>query len=439
MKIDNILASLKARLIRKSRTESFSDTEFRRVLEAKHTIHDDETGEDREIISKMIKIITSGSGARKNFINLVPMKSLSLEDFSFPFSNSTRISSALGLQVMPFTAAGSLELFPVIITRSGRGASGVVWYVSPDELNIPALDTTEQHSVSGKTWPAPLPFISQLATYNGSGVTMWIDEENVCSLLWQNNKPVLYRWRKLVDEHSEEKELAWYDAYCAAEELDRGGNFVVNASLDDEDDEDDEDEADDTFSGIVSESVKICPWMNDINLSRSALEGARDLERTVRLLTRVACWLLAIGVIALSAGLLRWHQVDSQVQEVRARSENYYRQTFDPQRTGRISNPVTLARDKIAEITGTSGPSHPLEEVLADLGDIFGATTSLDVRLDVIRYNSEGIDCTGTAPDMSTVLNFRKAWEERNNMAQVDNTQFVAGIGYRFDLRVRWQ
>ena len=46
---------------------------------------------------------------------------------------------------------------------------------------------------------------------------------------------------------------------------------------------------------------------------------------------------------------------------------------------------------------------------------------------------------TGTAPDMSTVLNFRKAWEDMNNMAQVDNTQFVSGIGYRFDLRVRWK
>ena len=435
----DILANIKAGLFRKSRTESFSDTEFRRILDAKHIIHDDETGEDREITTKAVKIITSGSGSSKthrNFINLVPMKSLSLEDFTFPFSNNTRISSALRLQVMPFSAAGTLELFPVTISRSGRGASGIVWYASPDELNIPALS---YETASGKNWPAPLPFISQLQAYNGSGVTMWIDEENVCSLLWQNNKPVLYRWRKLIDETSEEKELAWYDAYCSAKELDRGGNFVVNAALSGDDENVDEEDDDGAFAGIVAESVNICPWISEVNLSRSALEGARDLERTVRLLTRVACWLLVIGAIALTAGVLRWYQADSQVQEVRARSENYYRQTFDPQRTGRISNPVTLARDKIAELTGSSGPSHPIEEVLADLGEIFAGTQSMDVTLDVIRYNSEGIDCTGTAPDMSTVLNFRKAWEERNNMAQVDNTQFVAGIGYRFDLRVRWQ
>ena len=135
---------------------------------------------------------------------------------------------------------------------------------------------------------------------------------------------------------------------------------------------------------------------------------------------------------------MRWQQLTGQIMEVRTRSENYYRQTFEPQRTGRIANPVAFARDKIAELSGTGTTGHPIEEVMADLGEIFGNEQHKGVTLDVIRYNAEGFDCTGTAPDMSTVLNFRKAWEDRDNKAQVDNTQFVAGIGYRFDLRVRW-
>ncbi len=80
--------------------------------------------------------------------------------------------------------------------------------------------------------------------------------------------------------------------------------------------------------------------------------------------------------------------------------------------------------------------------MLADLGEIYresrGSGSSMDIRLDIIRYNSEGIDCTGSAPDMTTILNFRKSWEGRAQLSQVDNTQFVSGIGYRFDLRVRW-
>ena len=199
---------------------------------------------------------------------------------------------------------------------------------------------------------------------------------------------------------------------------------------------DDEDELEE-FADIVAESVKICPWINNVNLSRSAIEGARDLERSVRLLTRVAVWLLVLGGITLGAGVLRWQQTEHNIQEIRTRSANYYRQVFDPQRTGNISNPVTLARDRIAEMSGTGNVSHPLEEVLADLGEI--SAQNKGITLDTIRWNAEGIDCTGTAPDMSTVLNFRKAWEDMNNMAQVDNTQLVSGIGYRFDLRVRWQ
>ena len=149
-------------------------------------------------------------------------------------------------------------------------------------------------------------------------------------------------------------------------------------------------------------------------------------------MTRAAIWLLVLGITAISASYLRWNQLQKQVQELRTRSEKIYRENFDPSHTGRISNPVTLARDKIDSF------AHPLEEVLADIGEIFTQTQSMDITLDIIRYNAEGIDCTGTAPDMTTVLNFRKAWEGRARLAQVDNTQFVSGIGFRFDMRVRW-
>ena len=430
MNTENMLMNLRAFLLKKSGGEDFSDTEFRRTIDVTQTIQDEDTGTEQQITRKAIKLITSATGSRKKHITLVPMRSLAVEEYTFPFSNTTKIREALRLQAMPYSAAGELELFPVTLARTGREASGLVWYASPSELEIPGIPGD---SGTGKIWPAPLAFVSGLESYNGSGVTMWIDEENICSILWQENKPVLYRWRSSSGAGSEEKELAWYDAYCSAKELDRGGNFVVNAA-----DSDDDDEAGEEFAQVVAQSVKICPWIDRVNLSRRALEGARDLERSVRLLTRVSLWLLLLGGAALGGSFLRWQQLTGQIMEVRTRSENYYRQTFEPQRTGRIANPVAFARDKIAELSGTGTTGHPIEEVMADLGEIFGNEQHKGVTLDVIRYNAEGFDCTGTAPDMSTVLNFRKAWEDRDNKAQVDNTQFVAGIGYRFDLRVRW-
>ena len=277
-----------------------------------------------------------------------------------------------------------------------------------------------------------MPFVSRLQDYGGTGVTMWVDEENVCSFLWQNNKPVLYRWRKFVNDDTQEKELDWYNEYCKAREIERGGNFILNAAGDYDPEPDEE------FVEMINDSVKICSWLSSVNLSRKAIEGERDLERTVRLLTRAACWLLVLGGITLGASLLKWTKTQKQIQEVRARSENFYRQAFDPQHTGRISNPVTLARNKISEVSGSGNEGHPLEEILADMGEIFANNNGLKVTLDTIRYNGEGVDCTGSAPDMTTILNFRKAWDEFASVVQVDNTQFVAGIGYRFDLRVRW-
>ncbi len=429
MSIKNFFAE-KFKITGKKGVENFDHTEFCRVIDIKERVQD-ESGNEKTVTRRISKMITSVSGGHKNLITLVPMRSLSIEDFTFPFSASTKIREALKLQVMPFSAAGELEIFPVVLSKEGKGVNGIVWYVSPEELGV--IDDAYNPSGFGKIWPAPLPFISKLSKYNGSGVTMWLDEENICSMLWQNNRPVLSRWRKFVDETSEHKELTWYDEYCKAKEFDRGGNFVVNATGDTEDYE-----VDDIFREIITESVEICPWIADVNLSRSAVEGARDLERTLRLLTRASIWVLGIGLLFLGANFLRLLQLDNQVQQFRTRSENFYRQTFDPSHTGRIANPVTLARDKIAEASGTGGEVHSLEEVMADMGEIFAADKNMNITIDIVRYNNEGIDCTGVAPDMSTILNFRKLWENKVSLAQVDNTQFVSGIGYRFDLRVRW-
>ncbi|MBQ6665625.1 MAG: hypothetical protein IJM68_08590 [Synergistaceae bacterium] len=399
-------------------TNDYSTAEFRRVIDVMQKVVDEETGREENVKRRAVRIVTEGTG--KAVVTLVPMKSLSLEDYDFPFQNTAKIRDALRLQVMPFTAAGELEIFPVMLSKSGRGSSGIVWYVSPEELDMPSGD-------AGKIWPSPLPLISELEDYGGNGVTMWIDEENVSSILWQSRRPVMYRWKK-YSQDAESRELSFYDAYSATRELERGGNFVMNAANGDYSGED--------FSEIVSESVKICPWISDVNLSRTVLEGARDLERTLKLLTKVSIWLIVILSVVLGAELLNFLHVDDEVQKVRTRSEKYYRETFDPTRTGRIANPVNLARDRIASLTGKSEEGHPLDEVLADLGEVFGQVSG--ITIDTIRYNADGIDCVGVAPDMTTALNFRKAWEDKANLVQVDNTQFVSGIGYRFDLRVRW-
>ena len=368
------------------------------------------------------------TGIGRRAVTLVPMRSLSLDAFSFPFSNAAKVREALRLQVLPYAAAGAVEIFPVVHERVGRGASGVAWYVSPEEL---AAMPGEAGS-GGLVWPAPLPLISRVG---GTGVTLWADEENLCSLLWQGYKPVLSRWRPRVHDPeggrgaTPESELTWFDAYCKGQGLDRGESFVLDAA---------DPEAFASIGGIARESLEHCPWMRSVNLSRTALEGAMGLERSVRLLTRVACWVLLMGGLVLAGSFLRWNQLQHKTEAVRERSEALYREVFDPAHTGRIGNPVSLARDKIAALQGGVSEGRGLDSALADLGEVFAENPSLDVVVDVLRYNSDGLDFTGSAPDMSTVLTFRKAWEGRASLSQLDNTQSVSGLGYRFDLRVRW-
>ena len=402
--------------------KDYGNTEFQRVIEEEHTRRN-EMGAKEVFTERVLKLVKSGTD--KNVITLSPMRSLSLEDFEYPFQNTAKIRDALRLQVMPYSAAGDVEIFPVVLNKTGRTSSGIVWYVSPEELEMPPSKAVKH----GKIWPSPLPFVSGLKEYGGNGATIWVDEENICAILWQSNHPVLYRWRKFTEDG--EKEItSWLDRYCETRGLNRGGNFVVKAAGTSEAGED--------FSDIITESVNICSWIADVNLSRKVLEGARDLERTVRLAANISLWLVLIGGIMLGSEVLEYHHTHKEVLSVRERSEKFYRETFDPERTGRISNPVMLARDKIASLSGKGEEAHPIDEVLSDLGEIFDGFKDSKMTIDIIRYNAEGIDCTGTAPDMTTVLNFRRSWEEKAGLVQVDNTQFVSGIGYRFDIRIRW-
>ena len=379
----------------------------------------------RRVIGSELRPLWDPSEARRGApVTLVPMRSLSLDAFSFPFANATAVREALRTQITSsYASAGEVELFPVVIERVGRGVSGVVWYLPPGELSLPQDDGESE--AGGLVWPAPLPLVSKV---DGTGVTLWMDEENLCSLLWQGDRPVLSRWRPR-SRSTPEAELAWFDAYCLDRELDRGETFAFDAT---------DEEACRSFGDIARESLARLPWLASVNLSRRALEGAMGLERSVRIMTRAACWLLLMGALVLGGSLLRWGQVEGRVADVRARSEALYREAFDPAHTGRVGNPVALARDKIAALQGGSSEARSLGDVLADLGAIFTEDPSLDITVDVLRYYAEGLDCAGLAPDMSTVLTFRRAWEGRSAQSQLSNTQSVPGVGYRFDLRVKW-
>jgi hypothetical protein len=356
----------------------------------------------------------------KHTVTLAPLKSVAIFPFAFPFNNVLRIREALKLQVLPYASGGEMELFPSLLDKTSRSSSGVAWFVPSAELERVEAPT----QVENRVWPAPLSLVSQV---EGEGATFWLDEENICSILWRGGVPVLYRW-KSRERASGESERAWYEAYCKSREEELRETFFLDATQPEVS----------RLPEIVKKSLDLYPWIGEVNLSRSALDSALVLERTVNALSRVASWLLIMGLFVLGGNVLRYYEPRQNLNELRDRSSELYRSTFDPSRTGRISDPLGLALSRMAELKGGSSEGRLINETLTDLGAIFEQYPSIDVTLDFARYNLEGVDYTGSAPDMETAQEFRRAWAERASTAQLGNLQNAPGVGYRFDLNVRW-
>ncbi|MDR1979881.1 MAG: hypothetical protein LBQ42_14195 [Synergistaceae bacterium] len=365
----------------------------------------------------------------RHTVSMTPLKSVAISPFSFPFNNVLRIREALKLQVLPYAAGGGMELFPSLLDKTPRGSGGVAWFVPSGELENMTAPLAQ---VENRVWPAPLPLVSKV---EGEGATFWLDEDNICSMLWRGGSPVLYRWKpreRAAEGRASftlESERSWYEAYCKSKGEDVGEVFALDATQPSELGE---------LPEIVKKSLELYPWIGDVNLSRRAFDDALVLERAVSSLARVASWLLIMGLFVLGGNALRYYEARRSVDDLRDRSSELYRSTFEPSRTGRIPDPLGLALSKVAELRGGSTEGRLINEAFAELGAIFEQYPSMDVTLDSARYNLEGVDYTGSAPDMETAQEFRRAWAERAETAQLANLQNAPGVGYRFDLSVKW-
>ncbi len=353
---------------------------------------------------------------------MAPLKSVAISTFSFPFNNFLRVREALKLQTLPYAAAGGMELFPSVFEKNARNSRGIVWYVPAAELESV---TPPLSNVENRVWPAPMPLVSKIG---GEGVTLWTDEQNICSMLWRSGEPILYRWKPRA-KTSEEAERTWFEAYCRSKGEEIGEFFALNATLPSEAA---------LLPGIIKESLARYPWLAEVNLSRSALDTALILERIVHFGTRVAGWLLILGLLVAGGSGLRYYEGQRNIDLLRDRSSNLYREVFDASRPGRISNPLGLARTKLEERQGKSSGGKLINEVFTDLGTILEQNPSMDVTLDSVRYNLDGVDYTGSAPDVATIQSFQKAWGEKATSAQLGNLASSPGVGFRFDLSVRW-
>jgi len=372
---------------------------------------------------KLGKISSASSKRVKYNISLAAFKSVAIMPFAFPFNNISRAREALKLQTLPYATAGKMELFPVVIKKTPRSCSGVALHLPASELeNFPTPSPQAENVV----WPAPLPLAAKVG---GEGITFWVDEDNICSMLWRDGVPAFYRWKSRADT-TIEAEYAWYERYCKSKGEEFGDVFTLDATNPSQMAE---------FQDIAKESMALFPWIGGVNMSRRALDSAVVLERTVNSLSKVACWFLIIGLLFLTGNALRLYEARRNTNQLRTRTVELYRSVFEPNRVGSIPDPIGLARFHVHNARGDFSEGRSITEMFYDLGEIFEQNPDMGITVDVARYDSNGVIYTGTAPDMETVHRFRGAWAERVYSANIGNLSIVpGGSGYRFDLSVRW-
>ena len=101
------------------------------------------------------------SGKKGQPVFLVPFRSLSLQHFSYPFSDISQIRNALELKVRPFSPASNpLQVLPTITSRSGKETNGISWFISGNELD--ALEQEIEPFPSQRLiWPSALPLAAE--------------------------------------------------------------------------------------------------------------------------------------------------------------------------------------------------------------------------------------------------------------------------------------
>lgn len=358
--------------------------------------------------------------AVRQSVYLVPFKMLSVSNFKFPFSSVARIREALRIQTVSYSSTDTIQIFPITTVKTSKEASGFTCFL-PD-AEIAAVESLVGGS-RAQPILIPAPFVLASAV-SGNGGTIWGDEENICSVIWTNGTPELYRW-KARKSQGLEGEAEWLRKYCEAKERSECEIYTFDTASDYE-----------KLPEIIKKSFTDVAWLKDVNLSRSAINSAMIIEKFAKGIARAAMWLMIVGAIFTGGSWLKYESSMRSVTEFREKSERLYRDVFGSE--GRIVDPVSQARARINTLRGSNSGGKTIAAVLSDLS-VPMKNASMDITLDSLRFNTDGADLTGSALDMATIQSFRSSLIDLGGLVQLGDVQQVPGGGFRFNFTLRWQ
>ena len=354
---------------------------------------------------------------------LMPFKSLSIQPFSYPFTNLSQIREALAIKVRPYRIEGKgVEIFPAVFDKDGRSSRGVAWFISSEELEKTEANLTD---ISGNilNWPLPMAFASKV---NGTGSVIWTDGESICSMLFRGYYPVLYRWN-VYSENCTEREKQWLYSYSRSSGDEIEEAVVIDSRK--------TEEYENLVSTSLLETLKAFPRYSQINVSKKVMDSFLMTERMTGLLSRILSVILVSGILFASGSFIRYSSSERHLETLQTRSIEVFRDVFHAR--DRIIDPLSQAKSIIAEIAGTE-KGLSLEELMARIGMAWSEVEQSGIVLNSIRYSGDYMDMSGTASEMVSVQVLQKSLDTKEIKSSIGDMQQIPGGGIRFNMTIRW-
>ncbi len=340
---------------------------------------------------------------------LVPLRTLSLRPFRFPFSGGQKVRDALRLGLKPLF--GDVEPVLVIQTlaREGRGCSGIAWIASREEAASVPLAPGDRL----------LPLPAALASEAGAdGSAVWIEETGAFGLVRSGGSPVLAF--SLPVGTGEPEARAFLEAWGRASGLPVGDLRLLDGRGPD---------GAARLEAAAAESWRTLPWVRELDLSPTGAAALERQGRRERLLGRSAGALMLLGILSTGLFGLRWALAVRTAEASRAAAAALYSEVFGAP----AADPVGSARRAVAALRRAGGGSDPIGR-LAPVARAFGDPRFSALRLESLRSNEEGLQLVGTSPGVEAIQDLKGRLSFPGAPARLGEVQQIPGGGYRFTL-----
>lgn len=351
----------------------------------------------------------AGSAMLNGKVDLVNFKTLTLFDFSFPFSDRHKIYDALMLKLRPVVGdnISAISLFPQI-TESGKNfAKGIAWTASKDEVG----SEDALHADDGIMWPAPLAFVPES---HGCHIVVCGSGETASSICFSGGMPIMYRWGKKDGIEQ------WMRDYAASQGLtvDSVDNYDL-ASLPQEELQEHGRRSAALLGGLSRLDISNRRAGND-EMSEKFIAGSFT---ALKALGAAGCVVFLISALLFGwafAGRSRFSGAPSAV----------YKNIFG---TEADSDPVSSAGRQLRLLTG-AGTRISLSLVLGNIASAFKDPAVRSIQLDSIRYGFDQTEIQGLANSMGDVESLRLSLDKNGFLSKTGDIQQIQGKGVRFSM-----